>query len=127
MSMYVCVLLYSLKSRQLFDNNVIQYKKIPTTSRIAWWRHQMETFSALLALCEGNPPVTGRFLSQKPVSLSFDVFLDLRLKNIWTNNRQVGDLGRHHAHYGVAVMDHCLFIEPGWSVFSLIVPCEIEL
>ena len=25
---------------------------------IAWWRHQMETFSALLALCEGNPPLT---------------------------------------------------------------------
>ena len=25
------------------------------------WRHQMETFSALLALCEGNPPVTGGF------------------------------------------------------------------
>ena len=24
----------------------------------AWWRHQMETFSALLALCEGNPTVT---------------------------------------------------------------------
>ena len=24
-----------------------------------WWRHQMETFSALLALREGNPPVTG--------------------------------------------------------------------
>ena len=21
----------------------------------AWWRHQMETFSALLVLCEGNP------------------------------------------------------------------------
>ena len=25
---------------------------------VSWWRHQME-FSALLALCEGNPPVTG--------------------------------------------------------------------
>ena len=27
----------------------------------AWWRHQMETFSALLALCAGNSPVTGEF------------------------------------------------------------------
>ena len=26
---------------------------------ISWWRHQIETFSALLAICEGNPPVTG--------------------------------------------------------------------
>ena len=24
-----------------------------------WWRHQMETFSALLAICAGNSPVTG--------------------------------------------------------------------
>ena len=24
-----------------------------------WWHHQMETFSALLALCEGNPPYKG--------------------------------------------------------------------
>ena len=24
-----------------------------------WWRHQMETFSALLAICAGNQPVTG--------------------------------------------------------------------
>ena len=48
-----------------------------TTS--AWWRHQMETFSALLALCAGNSPVTGEFPSQRPVTRSFDVFFDLRL------------------------------------------------
>ena len=29
-----------------------------------WRRHTMETVSALLALCEGNPPVTGGFPSQ---------------------------------------------------------------
>ena len=28
-----------------------------------WWRHQMAIFSALLALCEGNPPVAGGFPS----------------------------------------------------------------
>ena len=43
------------------------------------WRHQMETFSALLALCEGNSPVTGEFASRRPVTRSFDVFFDLRL------------------------------------------------
>ena len=43
-----------------------------------WWRHQMDTFSALLALCEGIPPVTGGFPSQRPVTQSFDVFFDLR-------------------------------------------------
>ena len=35
------------------------------------------TFSALLALCVGNSPVTGEFPSQRPVTRSFEVFLDL--------------------------------------------------
>ena len=46
---------------------------------ILWWRHQMETVSALLALCAGNSPVTGEFPSKRPVTRSFDVFFDLRL------------------------------------------------
>ena len=46
---------------------------------IAWWRHQMETFSALLALCAGNSPVPGEFHAQRPVTRSFDVTFDLRL------------------------------------------------
>ena len=47
---------------------------------LTWWRHQMETFSALLALCAGvhqSPPV--EFPSQRPMTRSFDVFFDLRL------------------------------------------------
>ena len=44
-----------------------------------WWRHKMETFSALLALCAGNSPVTGEFPLQRPVTRSFDVFFDLSL------------------------------------------------
>ena len=51
------------------------YRSMPTVS---WWRHQMETFSALLAFCAMNPPVTGEFPSQRPVTRSFDVFFDLR-------------------------------------------------
>ena len=39
----------------------------------------METFSALLALCVGNSPVTCEFPSQRPVTRSVDVFFDLRL------------------------------------------------
>ena len=45
----------------------------------SWWRHQMETFSALLALCAGISPVTDEFPLQRPVTRSFDVFFDLRL------------------------------------------------
>ena len=44
-----------------------------------WWRHKMETFSALLAICAGNSPVSGEFLAQRPVTRSFDVFFDVRL------------------------------------------------
>ena len=44
-----------------------------------WWRHQMETFSALLAICAGNSPVSGEFPAQRPVTRGFDVFFDLRL------------------------------------------------
>ena len=39
----------------------------------SWWRHQMESFSALLALCKGNSSVKGS------VKQSFDVFFNLRL------------------------------------------------
>ena len=52
-----------------------------------WWRHQMETFSALLAICVGNSPVPGEFPAQRRVTRSFDVFFDLclnkRLSKQW--------------------------------------------
>ena len=45
----------------------------------AWWHHQMETLSALLAIFAGNSPVPGEFPSQRPVTRNFDVHFDLRL------------------------------------------------
>ena len=45
----------------------------------SWWRHQMEIFSLLLALCAGNSPVTGKIPTQRPVTRSFNVFFDLRM------------------------------------------------
>ena len=55
---------------------------------VTWWHHHMETFSASLSLCAGNSPVTGEFLTQRPVMRSFDIFFDLRLnkqfsKQLW--------------------------------------------
>ena len=38
------------------------------TNMSAWWRHQMETFSALLTLCAGNSLVISEFPSQRPVT-----------------------------------------------------------
>ena len=59
---------------------------IQTGSMLPWWCHQMETFSLLLALCEGNPLVTAGFPSQRPVMQSFDVFFDLCL-NKWLSKQ----------------------------------------
>ena len=56
------------------DNDLVPYVR----SAITWWRHQMETLSALLAICAGNSPVTGEFPTQRPVTWSFDVYFDLR-------------------------------------------------
>ena len=53
----------------------------------SWWRHQRETFSALLAICAGNSPVSGEFPTQRAVTLSFDVFVylhpNIRLSKQW--------------------------------------------
>ena len=51
---------------------------VNSTDSDTWWRHQMETFSALLALCAGNSLVTGEFPAERLVTRSFDVFFDLR-------------------------------------------------
>ena len=55
----------------------------------SWWRHQMETFSALLAICAGNSPVPGEFPTQRPVTRSFDVYFDLR-PNKWLSKQSWG-------------------------------------
>ena len=67
----------------------------------SWWRHQLEAFSALLAICAGNSPVTGEFPAQRPVAQSFEVFFDQR-----PNKRlsEAGDLRRHRAHCDAIVM-----------------------
>ena len=65
---------------------------------------QMETFSALLAICEGNSPITGEFPAPRPVARSFDVCFDLRLNKRLSNHREAGDLIRYLAHYDVVVM-----------------------
>ena len=60
----------------IFTNKNCLTKEMNQSS--PWWRHQMETFSALLALYAGNSPVPGEFSTQRSVTLSFDVYFDLR-------------------------------------------------
>ena len=72
--------------------------------RYAWWRHQIETFSALLALCAGKLPVNSPHKGQWRGELMFSLIC--AWTNGWVNNRAVGDLRRHHAHYDVIVVVH---------------------
>ena len=58
---------------------LLNYPQLYGLSEDPWWRHKMETFSALLALCEGDSPVTGELPSQRPVTRRFDIVFDLRL------------------------------------------------
>ena len=38
-----------------------------------------ETFSALLAICAVNSPVTGEFPARRPLTQSLDIYFDMRL------------------------------------------------
>ena len=78
------------------NKDILQALKV----RDPWRRHQMETFSASLAICTGNSPVT----TQRPVTRSLEIFICACINGWVVNNRKAGDLRRHHAHYDVTVM-----------------------
>ena len=69
----LCTIICTIQLAFVHIWNTDDYQHIFT-----WWRHQMETFSALLAICAGNSSVAGEFPAQRPVMRSFDVFFDLR-------------------------------------------------
>ena len=46
---------------------------------LSWWRNDMGTLSALLPLCDGNPPLTDGFPPQRVGNTGFDVLFDVRL------------------------------------------------
>ena len=78
----------------------------------SWWRHQMETFSALLGICAWNSPVSGEF-PHKASKAGFDVFFDLLLKKSlskqkwgWWFETQSHPLGRHWMPYNIYSMPH---------------------
>ena len=75
----------------------------PTGLVSTWWRHQMEPFSALLAICARNSPVNYPHKGQWRGALMFSLIC------AWLNgcvsNREAGDLRRFRAHYDVIVMN----------------------
>ena len=78
-----------------YHNGVVIYPFL----RISWSRHQMETFSMLLATCAGNSPVPHKGQWCRACAWI----------NGWVNNREAGDLTCHRAHYDVTVMDKVIY------------------
>ena len=88
-------------------NSIVKHAPVCT-----WWRHQMETFSASLALCGGNSPVTrvnSPHKGQWCGALMFSCICTWIKGSL--NNRETGDLRRHGTHCDVIVMEkkypHC--------------------
>ena len=93
------------------DLKIYFSSEIPLVSSCAWsvffswWRHQMETYSALQTLfVRGihwwslNSPHKGRLRGALMFSLMYACI------NGWINNGEAGDLRRHYADYDVTVM-----------------------
>ena len=72
------------------------------TGFLSWWRHQMETFSALLAICAGKSPVNFPHKGQWRGASMFSLICVWIYG--WVNNREAGGLRRYRAHYDVTVM-----------------------
>ena len=77
---------------------------VKSLSLVLWWRHQMEIFSALLALCAGNSPVLNSPRKGQWRGALMFLWSACAWINCWANNREAGDLRRHSAHYDVIVM-----------------------
>ena len=106
---------------------------------VTWWRHQMETFSALMALCAGNSPFTGEFPAQRVVTRSFDVFFDLRLNKrlskwwgwwfetpprpLWRHYNETSYLPTSSERYSFFIHVQLKFA-PRWQLAD---PCSVQL
>ena len=75
------------------------------TAAPSWWRHQMETFSAYWPFVREihRSPVNSPHKGQWRGALKFSLIC--AWINGSVNNREVGDLRRHRAHYDVTVME----------------------
>ena len=86
----------------------------------AWWRHQMETFSALLAICAGNSPVPSNSPHKGQWRGALMFSLICVWINGWVNNGEAGDLRRYRTHYDVTVMGNRMVV----AVVPLKLPCR---
>ena len=104
-TVYLCQFHCSLPLRARSESPVEERKVKGWYVWLPWWRHQMETFSALLAICAGNSPVPGEFPHKGQWRGALMFSLICVWINGWVNNREAGDLRRYRTHYDVIVME----------------------
>ena len=71
---------------------------------LPWWRHQLETFPALLAICAGNSPRPVNSPHKGQWRGALMISLICVWISGWVNNGKAGDVKRYRAHYDVIVM-----------------------
>ena len=69
----------SLHYKNMLTSGWIRVNPALMLPPFSWWRHRLEAFSALLALCAGKTPVSGELPAQRPVARGFDAFFGLCL------------------------------------------------
>ena len=98
------VLRYTFQFRSIiFPRNYVVFMTLRKL-----WRHQMETFAALLVLCTGNSPVTGEFPAQRPVTRSFDTsmwYINILYKSMAWHKTAVIPLQTHWSYCSL-VLNH---------------------
>ena len=83
----------------------------------------MEAFSALLALCEGNPTVTGGFPHKGQWRRALMFSLIFTWTNGWANNPNTRDLRCHCTHYDIsAKSDTKILISSSWNGGARVLP-----
>ena len=102
------VMIQSSVVRSMITDNVPKFNKMSRVlilgDRHTWWRHQMETFSALLVLCGGE------FIRHRYIHLAnasdAELWYFLWSAPVQTVDqpRDEGELGRNRAHCDVTVM-----------------------
>ena len=109
-------------SHSVIDSYFQQWVLLMLFMKFPWWRHQMETFSALLALCAGNSPVPvdsphkGQWRGALMFSLIYAWIND------WVNNREAGDLRRQRGHCDVIVMQWAPAVHSCLKMFNVMGP-----
>ena len=110
-----------------WTRNSCDWQTLIADRNVSWWRHEMETFSALLAICAGNSPVPvnsphkGQWRRASMFSLTC-VWI-----NDWVNNRKAGDLRHYRTHYDVIVMVNCLIWETRGCVIMRFICMVFEM